>query len=144
MDEAIVNELAQRLLTAERTRQPIGQLSLEYPGMDARDAYRVQQVVVDTRLAAGEAIIGWKVGLTSRAMQKQLGVDTPDYGPLLSGYLLADGGAVPRADLIAPRAEAEDRVRARLPPRPRHHQRRCDACHPRRTPSHRGHRLAHP
>jgi len=107
MDDGTVSELAQRLLTSERTRQPIAQLSLDHPEMDVRDAYRVQRVVVDARLAAGETIIGWKVGLTSRAMQKQLGVDTPDYGPLLSGYLVADGGAVPRADLISPRAEAE-------------------------------------
>lgn len=107
MDDATVALLAQRLLNAERRRQPIGQLSVEWPDMDAADAYRIQQAVVAARVAAGETIIGWKVGLTGKPMQRQLGVDTPDYGPLLSGYLVADGGAILRADLIAPRAEAE-------------------------------------
>jgi 2-keto-4-pentenoate hydratase len=107
LDDATITALAARLLEAERSRVPVGQLSAEHPGMDAADAYRVQQLVVADRLAGGERIVGWKVGLTSRAMQLQLGVDQPDYGPILSGWLLEDGAAVPRADLIAPRVEAE-------------------------------------
>ena len=59
------------------------------------------------RIAAGERIVGWKVGLTSGAMQQMLGVDQPDYAAVLSGWLLEDGAAIPRADLIAPRVEAE-------------------------------------
>jgi 2-keto-4-pentenoate hydratase len=107
MDEATVAAIADRLLTAERSREPIDQPSVEHPDMDASDAYRVQQAVVAARLAEGESIVGWKVGLTSQAMRDQLGVDTPDYGPILSNYLVPDGGSIPRSALIAPRVEAE-------------------------------------
>jgi 2-keto-4-pentenoate hydratase len=107
VDEATVAGAATRLLQAERSRTPIEQLSATHPGLDAADAYRIQQAVVAQRLAGGERILGWKVGLTSRAMQLQLGVDQPDYGPILSGWFLPDGAAIPRADLIAPRVEAE-------------------------------------
>lgn len=107
MDHANIDELAQQLMQAERSRIPIAPLSGAYPEMDVADAYRVQQVQVETRQAAGESIVGWKVGLTSAAMQQQLGVDQPDYGPVLSGWYLADGSTIRRDHLIAPRVEAE-------------------------------------
>jgi 2-keto-4-pentenoate hydratase len=107
MDDTTIEQAAGQLVEAERTRTPVGQLSAAHPGLDAADAYRIQQAVVARRLAAGERIVGWKVGLTSRAMQLQLGVDQPDYGPILSGWHLEDGAAIARADLIAPRVEAE-------------------------------------
>jgi 2-keto-4-pentenoate hydratase len=107
MDESEVDALARTLLDAARTRRPIGQLTVGHPDLDAAAAYRVQRAVVAARLAGGERIVGWKVGLTSRAMQQQLGVDSPDYGPILSGYLVPDGGTVARDELIAPRVEAE-------------------------------------
>lgn len=107
MDQLIIDELARQLIDAERARTPIEPLSGAYPEMDVADAYRVQRVQVRTRQAAGESIVGWKVGLTSAAMQQQLGVDQPDYGPVLSGWYLADGSAIQRDTLIAPRVEAE-------------------------------------
>jgi len=107
VDQTIVEELARQLMHAERTQAPIGPLSGVYPAMDAAEAYRVQQVQVEARQAAGESIVGWKVGLTSAAMQQQLGVDQPDYGPVLSGWYLADGSSIRRDSLIAPRVESE-------------------------------------
>jgi 2-keto-4-pentenoate hydratase len=107
VDQATVDAIAQRLLEAERTRVPIGPISEAYPEMDTNDAYRVQQAQVETRRAAGETIVGWKIGLTSEAMQKQLGVDQPDYGPVLSRWYLPDGASIRRDSLIAPRVEAE-------------------------------------
>ena len=107
LDQATIAAIAQQLLDAERTRTPIGQLSAAHPGMDASDAYAIQQRIVGARIAAGERVVGWKVGLTSRVMQQMLGVDQPDYAAVLSGWLLEDGAAIPRSDLIAPRVEAE-------------------------------------
>jgi 2-keto-4-pentenoate hydratase len=107
MDERAVAGYAEQLAKATLQRVAVRQLSAQSPGMDVADAYRIQQVTVATRLAGGESIVGWKVGLTSRAMQQQLGVDQPDYAPILSGWLLRDGDSVPRSDLIAPRVEAE-------------------------------------
>lgn len=107
LDDATLDALAERLLTAARDRTPVPPLTDEHPAMNAADAYGVQQRIVATRLAAGESIVGWKLGLTSKAMQQQVGVDQPDYGPILSGSLIPEGQAIPTAELIAPRAEAE-------------------------------------
>jgi 2-keto-4-pentenoate hydratase len=71
------------------------------------EAYAIQERIVATRLAAGETIVGWKVGLTSKAMQDQLGVDQPDYAPILSGWFPPEGEPIPFDALIAARGEAE-------------------------------------
>jgi 2-oxopent-4-enoate hydratase len=107
LDQSDIDRLAGELMAADRARLPIGQVSAANPGMSVGDAYRVQRSQVERRLADGETIDGWKVGLTSAAMQQQLGVDQPDYGPVLSGWHLRDGATVERIDLIAPRVEAE-------------------------------------
>lgn len=107
LDEATIGRLAEALLDADRTRVPIDQPSATHPEMDASDAYAIQQRIVAARLAAGERIVGWKVGLTSKAMQQMLGVSEPDYAAVLSGWFAEDGVAIPRTDLIAPRVEAE-------------------------------------
>ena len=56
------------LYEAERDGTQIGLLSLAYPGMTLDDAYAVQAALVAHRKAAGRQVIGWKIGLTSRAM----------------------------------------------------------------------------
>lgn len=100
-------DLGLRLYEAERARRPVPQLSAGRPWLGPAEAYRIQQEVVRRRLAAGETIVGWKIGLTSEAMRRQLGVDQPDYGPILSGYLAPDDAPIRTADLIQPRIESE-------------------------------------
>jgi 2-keto-4-pentenoate hydratase len=100
-------ELGRRLHQAWLDRTPIPQVSAGRPWLGQADAYQVQQEVVRRRIAAGERIVGWKVGLTSLAMQRQLGVDQPDYAPMLSGFVVPDGGSIRASELIAPRIEAE-------------------------------------
>jgi 2-oxo-hept-3-ene-1,7-dioate hydratase len=107
MTPADINAAAKALLTAEKARQQIGLLSLTHPGMTLDDAYAVQAELVATKIAAGRRQIGWKIGLTSRAMQEQLKIDTPDSGVLLDDMLFSDGGAVPKNHFIQPRVEAE-------------------------------------
>jgi 2-oxopent-4-enoate hydratase len=107
LDDAAAEKLAERLWTAERERRAVPRISTDHPGMDAIDAYRVQQAVVRRRMAAGATIVGWKLGLTSLAMQQQLGVDQPDYGPILSDFMVPEDTPIPVADLIQPRVEAE-------------------------------------
>lgn len=107
LDDPTADALAERLWRAERERRAVPPVSAEHPDMDAADAYRVQQGVVRRRMANGSTVVGWKLGLTSRAMQQQLGVDQPDYGPILSDYLVTEGTVIPIADLIQPRVEAE-------------------------------------
>jgi 2-keto-4-pentenoate hydratase len=71
------------------------------------DAYAVQQANVEWKLAAGDRIVGRKIGLTSLAMQTQLGVDQPDFGHLLASMAVPNGGVVTTSELIAPRIELE-------------------------------------
>jgi len=102
-----ITAAARALLTAEATRQQIGLLSLAHPGMTLDDAYAVQAELIAMKIAAGRRQIGWKIGLTSRAMQEQLKIDTPDSGVLLEDMLFADGATVPKNHFIQPRVEAE-------------------------------------
>ncbi|MGH2382834.1 MAG: 2-keto-4-pentenoate hydratase, partial [Candidatus Limnocylindria bacterium] len=107
LDDAAVIDLADRLASAELTRQPIDPISARHPSMTPADAYAVQQVITRRCVAGGSRIIGWKLGLTAAAMQAQLGVDQPDYGPILSDRVVPDGGDVRADELIRPRIEAE-------------------------------------
>ena len=69
--------LADRLAAAEQERVGIARPSGENPALTVEDAYRVQQIGIERRLASGERLVGRKIGLTSRAMQQQLGSTSP-------------------------------------------------------------------
>lgn len=102
-----IAEAADRLYEAERTGNQCGLLSLAYPGMTLDDAYAVQSALIEKKRAAGLGVIGWKIGLTSRAMQQALDITTPDSGVLLEDMLFANGAAIPAGRFIQPRIEAE-------------------------------------
>ena len=98
---------AQALDQAERTKRQIGLLSLEHPGMTMDDAYAVQSAWVNRKIADGRKVIGWKIGLTSKAMQYALNIDIPDSGVLFDDMAFEDGAAIPEDRFIQPRIEAE-------------------------------------
>lgn len=95
------------LLEAERSGQQIGLLSLRHPEMGMDDAYAIQAAIRAAKLAEGRSVIGWKIGLTSKAMQAALNIDIPDSGILFDDMLFASGGRVPKGRFIQPRVEAE-------------------------------------
>jgi 2-oxo-hept-3-ene-1,7-dioate hydratase len=100
-------EAARRLDEAERTRRPIRMISLDHPGMTMADAYAVQAAWREIKRARGEIFVGHKIGLTSKAMQAAVGIDTPDSGFLTQSMVFADGGEVPAERFIGLRVEAE-------------------------------------
>lgn len=102
-----IETAAETLFQAERTGQQCGLLSLQYPGMTLDDGYAVQAALVAKKRAGGAGVIGWKIGLTSRAMQSALNITTPDSGVLLDDMLFADGATIPQGRFIQPRIEAE-------------------------------------
>lgn len=100
-------QTAEALARAERDRAPIPPLSRTWPKLTLDDAYEIQLRNAARRLAAGEERRGHKVGLTSAAMQHQLGVDQPDFGQLFATMEVPDGGEADLSALIAPRVEIE-------------------------------------
>jgi 2-oxopent-4-enoate hydratase len=105
-DHETIQTLAKELRVAEETRVAIAPLR-DRATLTVADAYAIQQVNVDAKLAAGDRILGRKIGLTSQAVQAQLGVDEPDYGHLLASMAVENGGDVACADLVQPRVEME-------------------------------------
>ena len=92
---------------AELESRQVPALTLTYPGMDLEDAYAVQQGWVARKLAEGRRVIGYKIGLTSRAMQMAMKIDTPDYGVLLDDMLFPNGGGIAAGRFTDPRIEVE-------------------------------------
>jgi 2-oxo-hept-3-ene-1,7-dioate hydratase len=107
IERAEIERAAASLDDAERTRRQIGLLSLAYPGIDMDDAYAIQAAWVAKKIAAGRRRIGWKIGLTSKAMQSALNIDIPDSGVLLDDMEFSDGAIIPAGRFIQPRIEAE-------------------------------------
>ena len=102
-----VQEAADRLIVAFADRKPCAPVRDLIGPSDIAAAYDVQQIVTARRIAGGASIIGRKIGLTSKAIQQQVGVDQPDFGFLFSDMGVADGDSTPMETLLQPRVEAE-------------------------------------
>lgn len=101
-----IEALADDLFRAYSNNEPIGPLT-DRADLTTDEAYRIQQALINQRKESENAqVVGHKVGLTSDAMQEQLGVDTPDFGHILDSMIVTDD-SISRDDLIAPRIEPE-------------------------------------
>jgi 2-keto-4-pentenoate hydratase len=98
---------ARALYEARRDRKAIAPFTDEDPTLGMADGYAVQAELTKLILADGDTIVGYKVGLTSKPMQTMIGVDTPDYGPVLGSTVYRDGDAISVGAFIAPKLEAE-------------------------------------
>ena len=99
-------QAVERLALAQQTQTPCGPVR-DLIGDDVASAYAVQRAGIARRLDGGATVVGRKVGLTSPAVQAQLGVDQPDLGVLLDDMAYADGAQVPLDGLLQPKVEAE-------------------------------------
>jgi 2-oxo-hept-3-ene-1,7-dioate hydratase len=95
------------LMAAEKDRKQAVQLSKTWPDITMEDAYAISTEVAQRKIAAGAKLIGHKVGLTSKAMQRSSQIDEPDYGHLLDTMMVADGAKVPHENYCRPRVEIE-------------------------------------
>ncbi|WAH97581.1 2-keto-4-pentenoate hydratase [Arthrobacter sp. MMS18-M83] len=103
----LLDQLATELLDATTTLVPVAPLRDRLDGMDLADAYYVQTAQLEHHLAAGRVLAGRKVGLTSLAMQKQLGVGSPDFGFFFEDMVHHDGARIPASGFIQPKVEPE-------------------------------------
>ena len=107
LDNATLAALARQLYDARRQRTPLRHFSRAHPGMTIDDGYAIQREWVKLEVADGRSVRGWKIGLTSRAMQVSSQIDEPDYAPLMDDMFFAQGGDIPVQRFIAPRVEVE-------------------------------------
>lgn len=104
---ADLDEAARSLRNAAADGRFIAPLRERYPQLDAQNAYAIQRLNTEARLKEGRRVVGRKIGLTSRAVQAQLGVDQPDFGVLFDDLGYGDGEPVPWRILHQPKVEAE-------------------------------------
>ena len=105
--DSLHQQLADELWEADRTAKPVAPLTERYPSLVVEDAYAIQTINIDRRVADGQRIIGRKVGLTSAPMQQLLGVNEPDFGVLTDEMFVEDGDLIDLGRLNQPRVEAE-------------------------------------
>ena len=101
-----IAEAAECLYAAEKDRVQIRALT-QFMEMDMTDAYAIQKSWVDRRLADGERVVGYKIGLTSKAMQLAMNIDTPDYGVLTDAMVFKNGSTLSAGEFLDPRIESE-------------------------------------
>jgi 2-keto-4-pentenoate hydratase len=107
MDAAEAAAKARALHESRRTRIAIEPFTDSRPDLTMADGYAVQSELTRLILADGDEIAGYKVGLTSKPMQRLIGVDSPDYGPVLRSTLYGHGDEVALSRFIQPKIEAE-------------------------------------
>lgn len=108
-NSAVVESVALALREAELSKTAIAPIRPQLGGesADVDIAYAAQEVNTERALKEGRRLVGRKIGLTSVAVQKQLGVDSPDFGMLFADMAYGDGEAIPAGLLIQPKVEAE-------------------------------------
>ena len=101
-----LHDVADALFAAERERTAIGKPS-DQRSLSVDDAYAIQQLNVQRRVAQGARLVGRKIGITSKAVMDWLKVSEPDFGALLDDMIVDDGGTCLRSSLLQPRVEGE-------------------------------------
>ncbi|PVV08881.1 MAG: 2-oxo-3-hexenedioate decarboxylase [gamma proteobacterium symbiont of Ctena orbiculata] len=107
LSNEIIEELAEYLEECELQAKEATKITDRFPDMDFDDAYDIQYAIRHRKLERGNRLSGLKVGLTSRAKMKQMGVETPIYGFLADYFDRPDGGEIETDQLIHPKVEAE-------------------------------------
>ncbi|SOZ69113.1 4-oxalocrotonate decarboxylase [Cupriavidus taiwanensis] len=107
LTEDTIAHLAEHLENAELQREAVRKITDQYPEMDWDDAYAIQDAIRARKAARGTRIAGLKMGLTSFAKMRQMGVSEPVYGFLTDYGACMDGAAIDTGTLIHPKVEAE-------------------------------------
>ena len=107
MEAKKIQTYGDELYRALREVKAVDPLVQREPGITIENAYQIQLRTIERRIQDGERIVGKKIGCTSKAVQKMLNVDQPDFGHLTSAMVYGDGESIPVSKLLQPRAEGE-------------------------------------
>lgn len=107
LNEAVIAEAAAQLFEAAQTGVPCIPVRSLIGEHDVDAAYAVQDFNTHRALAAGRRLVGRKIGLTSRAVQQQLGVNQPDFGMLFADMAVGEDTPIPAGMVLQPKIEAE-------------------------------------
>lgn len=107
LSRSTITELAEHLENAELQAHDVKKITDDYPDMDWEDAYDIQWEIRRRKEARGNRVVGLKMGLTSYAKMKQMGVENPVYAFLVDYFNVPDAGTVKVSELIHPKVEAE-------------------------------------
>ncbi len=107
LDRATIEKLAEHLENAELNVQDVLKITDDYPEITWEECYDIQWEIRRRKEARGNKICGMKMGLTSTAKMKQMGVDVPIYGFLADYFSLPDGAEIKISEMIHPKVEAE-------------------------------------
>ncbi|MCP3445746.1 2-keto-4-pentenoate hydratase [Bradyrhizobium sp. CCGUVB14] len=107
LNERTRQSISEEIANVYDTRQQILPLTKTYPVIDIEDAYAIQQCFVDKMLDAGARLTGYKVGLTSKAMQQLSGTTEPDFSAMLDYMHIAEASEVRASDYFDPMVEIE-------------------------------------
>jgi 2-keto-4-pentenoate hydratase len=102
-----INSLAEALARAAETREAIAPIKAQLEPLGIEGAYAVQNLLTERALGAGRKLAGRKIGLTSKAVQTQLGVDQPDYGMLFADMEIGEHEEIALDRFLQPKVEAE-------------------------------------
>ena len=107
LSDADRQKAADILMKAQQERKQAVQLHVTFPSITIDDSYAISTIVAERKIKAGARLIGHKVGLTSKAMQRSSMIDEPDYGYILDDQIIGDGAKVKHSDYCKPRVEVE-------------------------------------
>ena len=107
MKTKLIDQLGDELYEALKACRTLEPLTSRHADITIDDAYAIQQRMMQRRLAAGEKVVGKKIGVTSKAVMNLLGVFQPDFGWLTDAMVYNEGEAIEARTLIQPKAEGE-------------------------------------
>jgi len=107
MDQKLIEQLGDELYEALQGCKTVAPLTARHPEIAIEDAYRIQERLMARRYAAGEKIVGKKIGVTSKVVMNMLGVYQPDFGILTDAMIYNEGESIAIDSLIQPKAEGE-------------------------------------
>jgi 2-oxo-hept-3-ene-1,7-dioate hydratase len=108
LSEREIQIAALDLYSAEKNKKQINPITLKHPNMNMDDSYAIQQAWVEKKIREdNRKVIGYKIGLTSRAMQRAMKIETPDYGVLLDNMLFTNNCEINASEFTDPQIEVE-------------------------------------